>query len=441
MRIVVIGAGIMGLASAFELLEDGHQVTVLETASAPGGLAGSFDFDGTPAEKFYHFICGSDDAYFRWLGRLGLADRLRWRRTSMGMFHDGRLHPFGDPLSLLRFAPLSMAARVRYGLHVLSARRRTDWKPLEDIPAKKWLLEGEGEEPYRVIWEPLLRSKFRDETDQISAAWIWSRIHRLGSSRRGLFQEWLGYVEGGGSQVIVDALTEAVRSKGGEIRCETSVDRIYLEEGRVVGARAAGKDYPADALLSTIPLPILVEIGQNLPPDYRRAATDLGNIGVRCIILKMREPLTPYFWINANDDGLPIVGLIEYTNLNAPEAFGGASLLYSPHYVSSKDEDYRRADDEVLEETLQGIETMHPGFDRASVLGYRVFRAPYAQPVCPVGFTRRLAPLQTPVPNLVAGDTSHLLPDDRSISDSLALAERLTAAMRQAIATRTKRDA
>jgi protoporphyrinogen oxidase len=239
----------------------------------------------------------------------------------------------------------------------------------------------------------------------------------------------------------VDALAEAVRSKGGEIRCETSVDRIYLEEGRVVGARAAGKDYPADALLSTIPLPILVEIGQNLPADYRRAATDLGNIGVRCIILKLKKPVTPYFWINANDDGLPIAGLIEYTNLNSPEAFGGASVVYSPHYVSSKDEDYRRADDEVLEETLQAMETMQPRFDRASVLGYRVFRAPYAQPVCPVGFTRRLAPIQTPVPNLVAGDTSHLLPDDRSISDSLALAERLTAAMREAIGATTKRDA
>ena len=424
----------MGLASAFDLLQDGHEVTVLETAPAPGGLAGSFDFDGTPAEKFYHFICGSDHVYFRWLRRLGLADRLRWRRTSMGMFYDGRLHPFGDPLSLLRFSPLSMTARVRYGLHVLSARRRTDWKSLEDVPAKEWLLQGEGEEAYRVIWEPLLRSKFGEETDRISAAWIWSRIHRLGSSRRGFFQEWLGFVDGGGSQVVVDALTRAVRSQGGEIRCETPVDTIYLEGGRVVGVRAEGKDYPADALLSTIPLPILVEIGKNLPSDYRRAATDLGSIGVRCIILKTRQPLTPYFWINANDDGLPIVGLIEYTNLNPPEAFGGASLIYSPHYVSPKDDDYRRADDEVYEETIRAIEAIRPGFDRSSVSGYRVFRAPYAQPVCPVGFTRRLAPLRTPVPNLVAGDTSHLLPDDRSISDSLALAERLTAAMREVAA-------
>ena len=429
----------MGLASAYELLQDGHRVTIFETAPAPGGLAGSFDFDGVPTEKFYHFICGSDHVYFRWLRRLGLADRLRWRRTTMGMVYQGQLHPFGDPLSLLRFSPLSLSARVRYGLHVLSARRRTDWKPLENITAKEWLLEGEGEEPYRVIWEPLLRSKFGEETDRISAAWIWSRIHRLGSSRRGFFQEWLGFVAGGGSQVIVDALTRAVESEKGEIRCETPISGVYLEDERIVGIRAQGKDYPADALLSTIPLPILVEIGKNLPEGYRRAATDLENIGVRCIILKARRSLTPYFWINANDPALPIVGLIEYTNLNPAEAFGGHSLIYSPHYVSSTDPAYRRPDEEVYQETIRAIEVICPDFKRDSVLGYRVFRAPYAQPICSVGFSRRLAPLRTPVRNLVAGDTSHLLPDDRSISDSLALAERLTAAMREVAAEGERR--
>ncbi len=74
------------------------------------------------------------------------------------------------------------------------------------------------------------------------------------------------------------------------------------------------------------------------------------------------------------------------------------------------------------------------GFDRATVVDYRVFREPFAQPVCPVGFTSRLAPLRTPVENLVAADTTHLLPHDRSISDSLALSERLVGALRESMA-------
>jgi protoporphyrinogen oxidase len=419
----------MGLASALDLLEDGHRVTVLEAAPEPGGLAGSFDFGGVAAEKFYHFICGADRVYIRWLERLGLLSRLRWRRTRMGLFYDGGLHPFGDPSSLLRLPVMSLSSRLRYGYHVWSAIRLKNWKPLENVRAKPWLIEGEGEEPYRVIWEPLLRDKFGDETENLSAAWIWSRIQRLASSRSRFFQEWLGFVQGG-TRVFIDALKESVRAKGGRIHCEVPVEEILMDGDLVGAVRAAGNEYPADAFVSTAPLPILAQVGRGLPEDYLRAALDLDNIGVRCILLKLEKPLSPYFWINTNAADNPLCGLIEYTNLHPPEDFGGYSFVYSPLYVSSTTAEYRRPDEEVLNETLDGISAVRPEFDRSSVVDYRVFRAPFAQPVCPVGFTKRLAPIQTPVANLVAADTTHLLPYDRSISDSLGLAERMIAALR-----------
>jgi protoporphyrinogen oxidase len=158
---------------------------------------------------------------------------------------------------------------------------------------------------------------------------------------------------------------------------------------------------------------------------------DLPNVGVRCIVLKLTRPLTPYFCINVNDE-LPICGLIEYTNLNPPEAFSRSTLLYSPLYVPASHPRYGSPEDEVLEETLDSIARILPRFDRATVIDYRVFREPFAQPVCPVGFTSRLAPLRTPVRNLVAADTTHLLPHDRSISDSLALSRRLLGALPRA---------
>jgi protoporphyrinogen oxidase len=432
LRILIAGAGVMGLAAALDLLEDGHEVEVFEAAERPGGLAGSFDFGSVRAEKFYHFLCGGDRVYFRFLDRLGLSKRLRWRRTGMAVFRDERLHPFGDPLSLLRFSPLSPSSRLRYGLHVLSAKRRTDWKELENVPARDWLLEGAGEEAYRVVWEPLLRQKFADETDTISAAWIWSRIHRLASSRNRVFQEWLGFLEGG-SDAFVEALVEAVSAKGGRIHCASPIEKLYLEDSRVLGARACGRDHAADGVVSTIPLSFLLRIAPDLPSGYREQAVDLGNIGVRCIVLKMRKSLTPYFWINVNDD-LPVCGLIEYTNLRPPASFGGETLLYSPLYVPASHPRYRSPEDEVLEETLECIARIVPGFDRSTVVDYRVFREPFAQPVCPVRFTSRLAPLRTPVQNLVAADTTHLLPHDRSISDSLALAQKLLGAFRDAMA-------
>lgn len=39
MRVVVVGAGIVGLASAYELVRDGHDVTVVDAAAAGAGAS------------------------------------------------------------------------------------------------------------------------------------------------------------------------------------------------------------------------------------------------------------------------------------------------------------------------------------------------------------------------------------------------------------------
>ena len=102
-RVVVIGAGAMGLAAAYHALKRGHQVTVLEAAPEAGGMAAHFDLGGLSIERYYHFVCKADRSTFDLLAELGLSDKMRWVPTSMGYYIDGRLYPWGDPLSLLTF--------------------------------------------------------------------------------------------------------------------------------------------------------------------------------------------------------------------------------------------------------------------------------------------------------------------------------------------------
>src|SRR5690349_4776987 len=113
-KVVVIGAGAMGLAAAYHAGKMGHQVEVVEAGLEPGGMAAHFDLDGLSIERFYHFICKTDEPTFELLRELGIADRLRWRPTSMGYFDGGRLHSWGDPISLLRFPKISLFSRIRY---------------------------------------------------------------------------------------------------------------------------------------------------------------------------------------------------------------------------------------------------------------------------------------------------------------------------------------
>ncbi|MET0362412.1 MAG: FAD-dependent oxidoreductase, partial [Sphingobium sp.] len=64
-RVVVIGAGAMGLAAAYHAANAGHVVEVLEAGAEPGGMAAHFDFDGLSIERFYHFVCKTDVIFVR----------------------------------------------------------------------------------------------------------------------------------------------------------------------------------------------------------------------------------------------------------------------------------------------------------------------------------------------------------------------------------------
>ena len=80
--------------------------------------------------------------------------------------------------------------------------------------------------------------KFYEYADNVSAAWIATRIRRVGNSRRNLLQEELGYIEGG-SQTLVDALMRSIAAQGGRVHLATPAERIETADGKVVGAVVA----------------------------------------------------------------------------------------------------------------------------------------------------------------------------------------------------------
>jgi len=181
----IVGGGPGGLALAHDLSRAGHAVTVFEAAPEFGGLAGSLELGSIRIERYYHFICADDAGYFRKLRELQLEDTLRWQRTRMGFFYGGTLYPFSSGLDLLRFGAINLAGRIRYGLCVLYCWLVQRWEHLDSVAAEPWLLGMLGYDTYMATWYPLLKVKFDQYHDQISAAWVWHRVHRVARSRSG----------------------------------------------------------------------------------------------------------------------------------------------------------------------------------------------------------------------------------------------------------------
>lgn len=413
-RVAVLGAGPMGLAVAYELVRMGHTPVIFEADDRVGGMTAAFDFNGTLIERYYHFHCISDHAFLKVLGELGLADRMHWTETKMGYWYQGKLQAWGNPIALLKFRGLSLGAKIRYGLHAFLATKRTNWKPLDGVEATGWIKRWVGAEAYEVLWRRLFDYKFYDYATHLSAAWIWSRIRRIGRSRYNLFREKLGYLEGG-SDTLLTAMRDHIERHGGEIRLKSPVGKVVIEGNTVRGVEVAGQMEAFDKVISTVPLPYIPRLMPDLPEDVLNKFRSVQNVAVVCVIAKLRRQLTENFWLNTNDPEMDIPGLVEYTNLRPMDRH----IVYVPFYMPGENPKFAEPDQAFLDKVRRYLKKINPELTDDDFLDLRASRYRYAQPICGPNFLDQLPAAALPVKGLWAADTSYYYPEDRGISESI----------------------
>ncbi|TPG96979.1 NAD(P)/FAD-dependent oxidoreductase [Pseudomonas caspiana] len=413
-RVAVLGAGPMGLAVAYQLARDGHKPVVFEADDRVGGMTAAFDFSGTTIERYYHFHCISDHAFLKVLDELGLASKMCWVETKMGYWYQNRLQPWGNPIALLKFKGLSLTAKFRYGLHAFLSTKRNDWKPLDNVEATGWIKRWVGAEAWEVLWRRLFDYKFYHYTDNLSAAWIWSRIRRIGRSRYSLFREKLGYLDGG-SDTLLQALKADIEKHGGIICLKSPVNRVIIEHGKVQGVVCGEEIQHFDKVISTVPLPYVPSLMPDLPQDILARFAALKNVAVVCVIAKLRKPLTENFWLNTNDPEMDIPGLVEYTNLRPMNEH----IVYVPFYMPGEHPKFAEPDQAFLDKVRRYLKKINPTLNDEDFIDIRASRYRHAQPICDPGYLDRLPPVSLPVQGLWVADTSYYYPEDRGISESI----------------------
>ena len=423
-RIAVLGAGPMGLAVAYQLARDGHRPVVFEADDRVGGMTAAFDFSGLKIERYYHFHCISDHAFLKVLDELGIADRMHWVETKMGYWYQQRLQPWGNPVALLKFRGLGPIAKIRYGLHAFLCTKRNDWKPLDHVEASAWIRRWVGAEAWEVLWRRLFDYKFYDHAGNLSAAWIWSRIRRIGRSRYNLFREKLGYLDGG-SDTLLQALKADIEAHGGTIRLKSPVSRVTIEDGaggpEIRGVQAGDAFEAFDKVICTVPLPYVPRLMPDLPADLLATFRSVKNIAVVCVIVKLKKAVTENFWLNTNDPDMDIPGLVEYSNLRPLDQH----VVYVPFYMPGEHPKFADDDQVFLDKVRRYLKKINPSLVDDDFIDLRASRYRHAQPICEPGYLDRMPTVALPVRGLWLADTSYYYPEDRGISESIDFGRRM----------------
>lgn len=411
-QVTIVGGGFTGLTIAYELLKKGIQVTVLEAEAEIGGLAASFDVGGEKLDRFYHHWFTNDREVMQLIDELDLNDRVEINPTNTGIYYANNFFKLSTPWDLLNFTALSFVDRIRLGLLTLRARRVKNWITLESKTAHEWLKELGGENVYRVVWEPLLKGKFGCYAEQISAVWFWNKLKLRGGSRGKGGEERLAYFKGG-FVGLAEALADRIRELGGRIEMNAPVSAITPVDGIWQTMTPIGM-VVSDRVIATTALPLIADMVRAwADQDYVKSLERIQYIGNVCLVLELDRPLSTTYWLNVNDPSFPFVGVIEHTNFQRPETYGGNHVVYLSKYLPHTDALYAMSADELFDYALPFLQKMFPNMERNWIQRHHLWRARWSQPVVEKHYSRLIPAEDGPMKGFHICSMAQIYPEDR----------------------------
>lgn len=374
-KVIVVGAGLAGLAAAYELTNRGHDVTVLEAQTRPGGRV------HTLREPFADGLYAEAGAmtFSNWYKHL-----LRYVET------------FKLPAADFTRQPLAAVYHLRGRRLVVKPGEKPDWPydlRAEERVANPIQLVQKYFDSVDKLGDPTDPAWRLDAFKSLDAITLADYLQRQGASAGAVAllsdTMWWGYGWTTGSalhrlisDVILFLLADRVQTlQGGNdqlpkafaaalrerIRYGAAVSRIQQEPGKVRAVfRQGGEErtLEADRLICTVPVPALrrIEIAPDLPERKRRIVQQLEYIPVTRVYVQSRRR----FWADRGEAGgaatdLPIRLVAEHPLLRAADAGPRGILEGHP-----KGADAERLDalspEARLALAVENLEKVHPGF-------------------------------------------------------------------------------
>jgi len=323
--VAIVGLGVSGLGCALELARRRIPFTAYEKEKAPGGLArteaaGGFRFDYGP-----HILLGLPEELAAWFTELPGLELVRCTGASgivVGHRSDRVIPaPFQHNLNWL---PLPTRARLLFGAVVKAGGRETPPGNYSEFAVARC-----GRGIYDLFLGAYDSKRLRFPLDQMPADWT-TRIEKtslrsLLLPRNGFHRPRPGEREGsffypasGGIEALPRAmaklLPEDALHYGSELReIDTKLKLVAFADGTV-------KSY--EHLVLSLPLPEIVGLLKESPPDVRRAAENLLYTSIYILNAGFDGPVPPWFLLRTPDSALPFYRLSfpsHYSPGNAPE--------------------------------------------------------------------------------------------------------------------------
>ncbi|MDQ6857277.1 MAG: hydroxysqualene dehydroxylase HpnE [Candidatus Dormibacteraeota bacterium] len=256
MRVIVVGAGLAGLAATCRLADQGCDVILVERTRLVGGKATSFVVDGVEVDNGQHVHLGCCVEYLDFVDSLGMSGSL-WNqpRFEVNVLRHGRrpsrlyaTRGLPPTLSLLpsfsMYAPLGPAAK----LQVARALRCVAERPAPTETFASWLRRhGQGRAAVDGFWEVFVVPALNAKLDDVSAADALFVV-------RTAFAGHPAAARIGWSRVPLARIADVAAARASDVQMRTGVVSLVDEGGAIRGVRCSdGEEIHGDAVVLAVP--------------------------------------------------------------------------------------------------------------------------------------------------------------------------------------------
>lgn len=293
-HVVVIGAGIGGLAAAHRLLDRGVRVTVVEASDRVGGKLLPGEIAGARVDLGAESMLARRPEAVALAREVGLTDRLQAPATATAsIWTRGALRPMpkGHVMGVPGTASALSGVLSDEGLHRIE--RDTDLPRTEvgdDVAVGEYVAARLGREVVDRLVEPLLGGVYAGDAYRISMRSAVPQLFQAAKTHDSLTEAVRGIqeraaaaqqtgpvfmgIEGGVGQLPL-AVAESVRARGAEILTGTPVTELRRSGASGWRVVAGDRVLDADGVIVAVPAPVAAEL---LRPEAPGAAAELGAV-------------------------------------------------------------------------------------------------------------------------------------------------------------------
>ena len=273
-KVVIIGAGIAGLAAGYQLKEAGCNSIILEEMSFVGGRMSSEQYQGFIIDKGAYTFPDGHRNLRRFIQDLGLKDQLVRTSGTASTFSGGKEYQIkiGSPMDFLKYKLLTGRNKkdmIKMFLYAQSLGKALDIVhpigktfDLERQTAAEYLLESFDEAILEKIAYPIFSEVFLGVPEQNSKLAFLATIKNLTKFKIFAFTKGMG--------VVPEQLMREL-----DVRLNSPVVKIAPASREGLYEIQVGGDNPgsylAEGVILAIPLPLVVHLVDGLPQELADA--------------------------------------------------------------------------------------------------------------------------------------------------------------------------